>query len=250
MTLWVLPFLCLSPGFLLYGQIPTGAEIIEKVNDIMSPTNSKGVMTQTIVTTSGRKRTFEFEMYSANRGEKTLMRYIKPRSVKGQAFLMLNYADDIWSYFPRTNRVRKLASHAKKQKVKGSDFTYEDIGSGESWIEDFTTTNLGTDELTGDLCWKLQMDAIPEKDPSYQRMMLWVRQSDYYPLQVDYYENGDAPTKSLFLKDIQAVDGIPTAMQMTMHNHEDATETEMTTLSVTYQWVPPPGFFSERNLRR
>ncbi|MEE9167963.1 MAG: outer membrane lipoprotein-sorting protein [Candidatus Neomarinimicrobiota bacterium] len=246
----VLSLLCLAPGFLLRGQNPTGADIIEKVNEIMSPMNSKGVMTQTIVTTSGKKRTFVFEMYSTNRGEKTLMRYTKPASIKDQAFLMLNNADDIWSYFPRTNRIRKLASHAKKQKLQGSDFTYEDMGSGDSWIHEFKATNLGSVELNGDSCWKVRLDGIDEQDPAYEKMMIWVRQYDHYPLQVDYYEDGDVPTKSLFMKDIQQIDGIPTAMHMTMHNHGDATQTEMITLSITYGWEPPPGFFSERNLRR
>ena len=42
---------------------------------------------------------------------------------------MLNDGDDIWTYFPRTRRVRKLASHAKKQKVPGSDFSFGDFSS-------------------------------------------------------------------------------------------------------------------------
>lgn len=238
------------PGFTLIAQQPTGAKLIEKVNEIMNPVNSKGVMTQTILTTSGRKRTFEFEMYSANKGEKTLMRYIKPASVKGQAFLMLNHADDIWTYFPRTNRVRKLASHAKKQKVQGSDFTYEDMGSGDTWSEEFTATNQGSDKLDGHLCWKLQMDGIPEKEPPYQKMIIWVRQSDYYPLFIEYYEEKDHPSKSLVLNNIETIEGIPTAKKMTMRNHDNDTETIMTTVSVMYNWEPPTGFFSERNLKR
>ncbi len=46
---------------------------------------------------------------------------------------MLNNADNIWTYFPRTKRVRKLASHAKKQKVQGGDFTFEDFSSSNIW---------------------------------------------------------------------------------------------------------------------
>ena len=101
----------------LGAQVPTGQEILAKMNAIQNPENSRSVITQTIQTSSGQLRTFELESYSAGKGEKTLMRYIKPASVRGQAFLMLNHADDIWTYFPRTGRVRKLASHAKKQSV-------------------------------------------------------------------------------------------------------------------------------------
>ena len=248
-VLFLLP-LFLGTNSVLMAQQPTGEEIIKKVNEIMSPVNSKGVMTQTIITTTGKKRTFEFEMYSANKGEKTLMRYIKPVSVKGQAFLMLNHADDIWTFFPRTNRVRKLASHAKKQKVQGSDFTYEDIGSGDTWTEKFSSSNLGGDEQKKQMCWKLQLEGIEDEDPPYKKMIMWVRQSDFYPILIDYYEEKDTPSKSLVLDDIESIEGIPTAKIMTMQNHDNNTETKMTTLSVTYNWEPPAGFFSERNLKR
>ncbi|MFQ6674044.1 MAG: outer membrane lipoprotein-sorting protein [Fidelibacterota bacterium] len=238
------------PGFA--GQVPepSGEEVVRRVNDLMTPMTSKGIMTQTIQTTSGKRRVFQFEMFSANRGEKTLMRYIKPASVKNQAFLMLNNADDIWAYFPRTNRVRKLASHAKKQKVLGSDFTYEDIGSGEVWVDQFIATNLGEESLLGERCWKLRLDGKPEERPSYQKMIMWVRQSDDYPLQIDYYDGKSDLIKSLFLEDIRIVEGIPTAMRMVMKNRKDDTETVMETLSVTYGWEPPRDFFSERNLKR
>jgi len=234
----------------LQAQLPTGDEIVEEMTAIMNPTNSKGVMTQTIQTSSGQLRTFELESYSANKGEKTLMRYLKPASIKGQAFLMLNNADDIWTYFPRTGRVRKLASHAKKQRVQGSDFTYEDMGSGDTWREEYTATNLGEDEIQKQPCWKLQMDGIPEKEPPYSRMVIWVRQADYCPLQMDYYSEKGEVMKSLYLEDIQDIEGIPTATKMTMRNHEDGTATWMEMLSVTYQWEPPKGFFSERNLKK
>lgn len=234
----------------LYAQIPTGQKIIKKMNDILTPTNSKGMMTQTIQTSSGKTRTFEFEMYSANRGEKNLMRYIKPARVRGQAFLMLNYADDIWAYFPRTKRVRKLATHAKKQKVQGSDFTYEDLGSGDTWVEDYETENLGREKIDGVHCWKVESVAKEKSDVSYSKVVSWVKTDNFYPLKMDYYnEDGDL-FKTLFLKDIKIIDDYPTAMEMVMKNLEDNSETKMAVKSVTYDWRPSKDFFSERNLKK
>jgi len=240
----------LIPAVWLPAQVPTGPELLDRINEITNVTNARSVMTQTIRTSSGQLRTFEMESFSANKGEKTLMRYRKPASVKGQAFLMLNHADDIWTYFPRTKRVRKLASHAKKQSAQGSDFTYEDMGGGDTWKEEFEPTNLGEVELEGQSCWKLQLDGIPEKEPPYPRMVIIVRQEDYHPLQVDYYSDLEDVMKSLYMGDIQEVDGIPTAMKMTMRNHDKGTETKMEVLSMTYDWEPPKGFFSERNLKK
>ncbi len=230
--------------------IPTGTELVDKMTEIMTQENSMGVMTQTITTSSGQQRTFEFEMFTTNKGEKTLMRYLKPSAARGQAFLMLNNADDIWTYFPRTKRVRKLASSSKNQKVQGSDFSFEDLGSGGSWNKEYVSKNLGSEKLDGIDCWKLESIGIPEQNPSYPKMIVFIRQSDYYPLKIDYYDDGGFVEKSLLLDDIKKVEGVPTAMTMTMKNHSEGTETTMRSLSITYGWVPPNDFFSERELKK
>lgn len=230
--------------------MPTGDEIVDKMISIMTQENSKGVMTQTITTSSGKQRTFEFEMFTTDEGEKTLMRYLKPSAARGQAFLMLNNADDIWTYFPRTKRVRKLASSSKNQKVQGSDFSFEDLGSGDSWKEEYFSTNLGKEKLNGVDCWKLESIGIPDQNPSYPKMIVFVRQSDFYPLKIDYFEDNDFVEKSLILEDIQEIESVPTAMIMKMVNHSEGTETTMKTLSITYNWNPPENFFSERELKK
>jgi outer membrane lipoprotein-sorting protein len=235
---------------ILQAQIPGGAEILEKMTSVRTVENSKSIMTQTIQTSTGQHRMFELESYSANEGEKSMMRYLRPASIKGQAFLMLNNANDIWTYFPRSNRVRKLASHAKKQNVQGSDFTYEDMGSGDEWLEKFEATNLGPALHLDQRIWTLQLDGIPATEPPYPRIVVKVRQKDYYPLQVDYYDDGGEILKSLYLEDVQQIEGVPTAMIMTMRNHQDRTETMMEMISVSYKWEPPAGFFSERNLKQ
>lgn len=234
----------------MFSQIPSGQEVIDKMSDVLSPTNSKGVVSQTIVTSSGKMRTFEFEMYSANQGEKTLIRYLKPTSVKGQAFLMLNNADDIWTYFPRTKRVRKLASHAKKQKVQGGDFTFEDFSSSDTWKEDYTSTNLGKVKFKGQKCWKLQADETKSNESDYPQVILFIRRSDYHPVQMDFYDDKQVLAKSLYLKNIEMIDNYPTARTMIMQNHIKGSETRMDIKSISYNWNPPKGFFSERNLKK
>jgi hypothetical protein len=230
--------------------IPTGDEIVEKMTSIMTQENSKGVMTQTITTSSGKQRTFEFEMFTADEGEKTLMRYVKPAAARGQAFLMLNNADDIWTYFPRTKRVRKLSSSSKNQKVQGGDFSFEDMGSGDSWKEEYVSENLGTEKYDGTDCWKLQSIGIPEQNPSYPKMEVYMRKTDFYPIKIDYFDENDFIEKTLLMSEIKEIEGVPTAMQMTMENHLEGTETTMQTLSTTYSWEPPVNFFTERELKK
>jgi outer membrane lipoprotein-sorting protein len=234
------------------GQELTGEEIIQKVNDLFNPQTSHGKSKMTIVTSSGSKRTFVSESWSKDEGEKNLVRYISPKRVKGQAILMLNNADDIWSFFPRTQRVRKLATHAKKQKMQGSDFSYEDMGSGDAFIEDFTAKRLDDEEMEDKQCFKLELTRKQESDLSYSRMIMWVIKDSFVPIVIDYYDEDDPDLwlKRLVQSDINMIDGIPTAMKSVMYNKVDNTQTEMELLEVEYDVELSDDMFTERNLKK
>jgi len=234
----------------LAAQKPTTEEIIDGMTALMNQEYSRATMTQTIQTSSGKTRTLEFEMFSADTGSSVMMRYIKPSSVRGQAFLMLNDANDIWTYFPRTRRVRKLASSAKNQKVQGSDFSYSDFSSSDTWKKDYVSTLVGEADIQGTPCWKLEATETESNDSDYPRIILYVRKSDYSPLQIEYFNDQNIHEKTLSLENIETIEGVPTAKRMVMKNLLEGSETIMTIKEITYQWRPPKGFFSERNLQR
>ncbi len=229
----------------------TGPDIIKHVDKLMNPESSHGTLQMTITTSSGQKRVFKYESWSKNHGEKNLMRYLEPRRVKDQAILMLNNADDIWMYFPRTQRVRKLATHAKKQKMEGSDFNYEDMGSGDSFMTDYTARRLDDQTLDGQDCYVIELKAKPEKDLSYSRLLFWCRKDDYVPVQIEYYDENhpDRLLKTLTQSDIRVIDGIPTGMSLVMTNDTDRTQTSMKILSVSYNQKIDDALFTERGMK-
>ncbi|MFC1726740.1 outer membrane lipoprotein-sorting protein [candidate division KSB1 bacterium] len=236
----------------LFAQELTGEEIIQKVNDLFNPETSYGKSTMTIVTSSGDKRTFTMESWSMGKGEKNLVRYLEPRRVKGQATLMLNHADDIWMYFPRTQRVRKLATHAKKQKMEGSDFSYEDMGGGDSFIEDFTSKRLDDEKIEGEECYKLEMTRKPDSDVSYSRLIMYIVRENFVPIVIDYFDekNPDFHLKRLVQSNIRIIDNIPTAMKAVMYNKNDNTQTEMEMLEIKYNVQLDENMFTERSLKK
>ncbi len=245
----VLLLLALCP---LFAQDLTGDEIIKRANDIMAPESSWARSKMTILTTSGDERVFISESWSKNSGEKNLVRYLEPSRVKGQAVLMLNHADDIWMFFPRTQRVRKLATHAKRQKMQGSDFSYEDMGSGDAFVEDFSSTRLEDEKAEGSDCYKIELIRKPESDVSYSRMIIWALKESFVPIVIDYYadKEPDRRVKRLVASDIRTIDDIPTAMKMVMFNHEDNTQTEMEMLDVKFNLELDDSIFTERALKK
>ncbi|MBN2000768.1 outer membrane lipoprotein-sorting protein [candidate division KSB1 bacterium] len=237
----------LSPG-----QDLTGKQIIQKVNDIMNVETSWSKSKMTIVTTSGNNRTFVSESWSKDRGEKNLVRYLEPSRVKDQAILMLNNADDIWAFFPRTQRVRKLASHAKKQKMQGSDFSYEDMGSGDAFINDYDPKRLDDEKIEGYDCYRVLLSRKPDSDLSYSQLIMWVVKDNFVPVVIDYYDEHDAQRvlKRLVASDIKVIDNIPTATKFVMYNKNDNTQTEMELLEVKYNINLDDEMFSERSLKK
>ena len=235
-----------------FGQDLTGEDIIQKVNDIMNLETAWSKSKMTITTTSGKLRTFVSESWSKNRGEKNLVRYLEPSRVKDQAILMLNNADDIWAFFPATQRVRKLATHAKKQKMQGSDFSYEDMGSGDAFIDDYTSERLKDERKEKQECYQIELIRNPDSDLSYSRMVMWIVKENFVPIVIDYYEYNDPARlqKRLVASDIRIIDDIPTAMKFVMHNLNDNTQTEMELLEVKYSIPINDDLFTERNLKR
>jgi len=248
----IITIIFLTLAAILSAQSPTADEIVDKVDKLMNQPYVKATMKMTITTSSGKERTFVYDTYSKDKGEKNLIKYISPSRVKGQATLMLNNADDIWAYFPRTDRVRKLATHAKKQKMEGSDFSYEDMGSGGSWINDFEASRLADEKIDGVNCFTLELIKKPEIESGYSRQTMWVRQDNYCPVQIDYYDENDLENilKQLYLQDIQNIEGIPTAMKMVMHNLQNDSKTIAEYENVTYGEELPDDLFTERGMKK
>ena len=242
--------LMLASGLL--SQDLTGEDIIEKVNAQINVSTSYAKSKMTITTSSGQKRTFVSESWSKNHGEKNLVRYLEPTRVKGQAILMLNNADDIWMFNPRTQRVRKLASHSKKQKMQGSDFSYEDMGGGDVFIENFSAERLSDEKKEGYNCYKLELNRHDGADVSYSKLVLWVNKDNFVPVVIDYYDE-DAPErvlKTLIQSEIQVIDGLHTAKKFVLINRNDSTQTEMEMLEIKFNIELEDSMFTERELKK
>ncbi len=232
---------------ILFANPPITAQaILDSMNSILTPENSQGKMQQIMQTSGGKERVFEYEYFSGNKGKNVLMRYTKPKKIKGNAFLMKNHSDDIWVYFPRTRRVRKLASHAKNQKVQGSDFSYEDFSGSDEWEEDYDVHL----EEENETSYTLIFTRKPNSSKQYARMRILIRKSDFYPSKIEYYNNEKKHLKTLFFENIHQVDGFPTAFSMRMQNHVEDSQTIMKVLEMTYDILFKKGFFSDKKLKK
>ena len=244
--------LIFSASILSFGQELTGEEIINKVNELMNQDTVQSKIKMTMITTSGEERVFIYDSFSKNKGEKNLMRYVEPKRAKGQAILMLNHANDIWMYFPRTKRIRKLATNSKSQKMEGSDFSYEDTGASDAFIEDFSSKKLDSEIKEGHDCYKIEMLKKEGIESGYSRLIMWIIKDSFIPITIDYYdaENPELLLKTLIQYDIKKIDGIPTATKMVMYNKLEDSQTSIEMLEIKYNIELDDSLFTERYLKK
>ena len=226
-------------SYWIFGIELSADAILDSMTSVMQIESSQGEMEQEIITSSRAKRVFTFEYFSYNKGENVLIRYQKPKKVK-------NNGDDIWVYFPRTRRVRKLASHSKNKKAQGSDFSYEDFSGSKEWKKDYYVNQENSGEGGNYL---LLFTPRSEVDTGYDTLKIFVNKLSYYPDRIQYYKDGEH-FKTLKFRDVKDIQGIPTAMIMHMENHIEDSHTTMKILEMKYDVKFEEDFFTERNLKK
>jgi len=231
----------------IQAQELTPRDIIIKIDATERYASSESMVKQIITTSGGKKRTLEIKSYTKDMNDKQLMIYMSPKRVKGDKILMLNDGDDIWFYTPKTDRVRHLASHARRQKVQGSDFAYEDM-TGGTIEEDYAYKLLGEENVAGRTCYKFEL--IPtETGPHYSKLILWADKEKFLTLKIDYYED-DELLKRLNCHNVQLIDDHWYAMKLVMTNLLEGGQTVMETLEIKFDVDLADKIFTTKNLKR
>lgn len=221
-------------------------EIIEKIDNAERVGSSEANLKQIIITSKGKKRILEVKVYSKDQNEKQLMIYTNPARVKGDKILMLNDGDDIWFYTPKTDRIRHLASHAKRQKIQGSEFSYEDMAGGNI-EEDYTYKLLGEEKIDKVKCYKLEL--IPTKTgPNYSKLILWADKEKYLTRRIDYYKKGEL-FKRLRLYDIDEKVGHWYMKKIEMENLQSGGKTIIETGDITFDLELSDKMFTTNSLK-
>lgn len=223
-------------------------EILDKSEANDSFKTMVSVNTEEVYRADGTVRTSVMKAYAKNGSEMMLMEYLEPKRIQGMKVLMLNDGDDIWFYSNRTNRVRKIASHQKKQSANNSDFSYDDMSMSDN-RKDYDYSLFGEEAMDGKECYKIEFKA-KEKDQTYSRFFLWIDKSNFLASAAEFYDENDNLWKSLTVTDIKKVQGYWTAGEVEMKDILKDSRTVIRTDEIEYDTDLPDGMFSERGLSR
>ena len=173
---------------------------------------------------------------------------LAPESLRGIAYLVQEggAANDVqWLYLPAIGRVRKVVSPEAYAAFLNSDFTYADLG--------FVGTGaryrlLGTQTHDGTRAFKI--DGVPRESWYYGRTVTWVASDSRFPLERDLYDTAKQLWKVERWEQVSVVDGVPTALHVSMEDVQAKTRTDIDVGAVRYDVAVPDGLLDPAGLPR
>jgi outer membrane lipoprotein-sorting protein len=180
-------FFCSS----INGQIPSGTEILQRIDKNIVFDKAQTVTTMIIHGRAGT-RTIKSKNWVEGR-DKAFVEYTDPSREKGKK--MLKLGDQLWNYIPEpTDRIITISGHLLRQSVMGSDLSYEDITENKKLIDMYNAKVTGSEKLNGRDCYILDLTAKAD-DINYYSRKIWVDKERWLPLKEERYARGGKPLK-------------------------------------------------------
>jgi outer membrane lipoprotein-sorting protein len=228
----------------IYAQTPTAEDILKNADAVVNaPQDQEISLKMTLTDKDGNDKIREMKMYQKG-DEMRLVRFLSPADQKGVSFLSL--PDDVqYLYLPAFHKVRRIASHIKNDNFAGTDFSYDDM-SASKYAEEYDATLL---EKTDDF---YILELIPKQsvEKSYSKLKMWVRQDNFYPIKVEFYDKNSTLWKLFESRNIKKNGKYWVASEAEMIDLKKEHSTKMITEKVDLDKGLSDNIFTKRNLKR
>lgn len=222
-------------------------EIVRRCDDLLRGAESYCKLTMAI-TRPNWSRTVAMEAWTRGT-EESFIRVLAPPKERGVTFL--KKGREAWQYAPTIDRVIKIPPSMMLQSWLGSDFTNDDVVRADSLVVDYDHAILSVPEEDGVAYWMIEARPKPAAPVVWGRIVLKIRQADFIPVRVDYYDEDSALVKYYETADFADVEGRRLALRATMHDQSrPGNQTEIRYDSLTFKPRMEPDTFTVQNLRR
>ena len=179
-------------------------------------------------------------------GGKRLIRIVGPPEVKGLGVLIKG--DTTYVYVPEFDKVRRIATHAKKQTLLGSDFSYEDMSMGAlSPDYDATLEKETAEQVILSLTKKSGSEVV------YPKLRLFMDKKTCQMMKQEYFDADGRLLRTQIREGMTTFDhpeyGVQHIVKLIDHtNHDHWTQLTMSKFIADEEI--PARFFSKRTLVR
>lgn len=195
MKVRIIPFLILLGAVLsiciggsAWAEDP-GTAILQKVDEITNaPSDEMSDMRIILIDKkeNQKERLLKtWTKYFKDRDSWRMVKFLSPTDVRGVGFLVLAQ-DQMYLYLPAFHRIRRIASHSKKESFMGSDLSFSDMET-KRLCEDYDARLL---EETSD-SYFLELIRRPGSDKPYSRIKMTVEKSSNVPTYMESFDDGN-----------------------------------------------------------
>ncbi|MBN1939732.1 MAG: outer membrane lipoprotein-sorting protein [Candidatus Aminicenantes bacterium] len=177
------------------------------------------------------------------RDDDRLMKFISPADVRDVGFLVLS-DDTMYIYLPEFKRTRRIASSNKKDSFMSSDFSYDDLGTG-----DFTASYDPVLKEESPLAWVLELKKKAGADQSYARIVMTVDKEMGVPVKTEMYDDAGRLWKSTE-QAYASIDKYRVMSKVKMTDHRKNSTTTLEFKNIKVDKGVGDDLFTERNLVR
>lgn len=228
----------------LYAQDPDW--ILKNVDTNISARNRKSEAEMVI---RGRHADRTVRSISWIRGTETAFtEFLSPPREKGTK--MLKQKDNLWTYFPSTDRTVLIAGHLLNQAVMGSDLSYSDLMEDPKLQNLYKAKILGEEKLLNRDCWILELVA-KDVEVSYYKRKIWVDKERFITLKENRYALSGRLIKTTDVKKIEKIDGRWVPVQIVFKDQlKSGKGTEFNLISIKFNDNIPDYVFTKANLKK
>lgn len=162
----------------------TADEIVKKAEDILKGNTAHGTMEMTIKTPD-YERTLRMESWWIG-NDKALVVIKSPAREAGNKTLKIK--NEIWNYLKNTETTIKIPPSMMLQSWNGSDFTNDDLVRESNLSKDYNQKIISEENIGSEKCWKIELDPKPEAPVVWGKLYYWIRQKDFIPSLVQFYD--------------------------------------------------------------
>ena len=254
-------FVCSPAMAAIQEAHPIGLDIAQRINARDEGVSVSRNLIMEMIDRRGKKRVRETRGFRKYYGDekRTVIFYLKPRSVKKTAFLTYDYSqsekdDDQWLYLPAMRKVRRISASDRGDYFLGTDFTYEDIKKeSKVGITDYTWKTIGEDEIDGHHTYIVEAIPVNEKvaeELGYSKVQHWVDSEIWMIRQSRRWDVRGNELKTIFTRDIRLVQNIWSAYTIEVSNHKTGHSTRFLFSDFDYSSGVKDQVFTQRALQR
>lgn len=225
----------------------TGDEVLAKVDAVLSASdNSLGLATMTLIDKNGKEKERKLKIWTKHYKDKddwSVLKFVTPAEIRNLGFLSLS-DDQMYLYMPAFDRVRRIASHARKESFAGSDLSNDDLSTGK-----YTAHYNAEITRETDTQYILELKRKPGSDRIYPRVMAWVNKEHFYASKMELYDDQDKLWKVNEVEN-EKIQGYWTPRHIRMKDEQKNHTTIMKITKIQYDTDLDDKVFTKRYLKR